>query len=105
MLSKFRREHFESQGLSVPEESFELRASGGELRASGGDPGVSDSNFLLGLAGVAAIVVVGALLLRPVMKDADERHRWNMEHDKVYRASHQAQEIAYGASNVLNAFR
>lgn len=105
MLSQIRREHFESQGLSVPEESFELRASGGEFQASGGMADSQSSTFFLVMGGFLAVGIVGALLLRPVMKDADERHRWNMEHDKVYRASHQAQEIAYGASNVLNAFR
>lgn len=52
---------------------------------------------------VGAFVVVGLLLLlRPLFKDAEEKHRWSMEHDPAYRRSHQAMEYAEGARGVFD---
>jgi hypothetical protein len=49
---------------------------------------------------VGGAIVAGLLLLRPVFRDAFEQHKWNMEHDPAYRASHQAAEIANAASAI-----
>lgn len=66
----------------------------------GRDAGVSGATLILGVA-----VVVGALLLlRPLFKDAEENHRWAMEHDPVYRKSHQAMQIANAASSIRDVF-
>lgn len=43
---------------------------------------------------IGGAIVGGLLLLRPLFRDAFEQHKWNMEHDPAYRASHQAMEIS-----------
>lgn len=53
---------------------------------------------------VGGAIVGGLLLLRPLFRDAFEQHKWNMEHDAAYRASHQAMEISDAAQNVVNTF-